>query len=790
MAMSAERTPAFGDLLRQSRLAAKLTQERLAELAGISARAVTDLERGVIRAPRRDTLDMLAEALDLPPDEREEWHRLRRQYSTRRPPNQPRGSTEARLPQPPDSLIGRDEDVKGLVAILESDTRLVTVTGVGGVGKTRVALEVGHRVGDAFKNGVRLGVRLIELSTVRDPNLLVPAIAQELGLREGDADALGERLRTYLSRRNMLLILDNFEHLLDAAVDVSELLASSPTLNVLVTSRARLQIHAEHEYPLSPLRIPSREGVPSHEHADAYSAIQLFVERSRQVNPDFSLTSDNVKAITTICTQLDGLPLAIELAVTRIKVLTPQQMLPRLLHRFEFLTEGLQDAPDRHRTMRAAIGGSYDLLHSEEQELLRRLSVFVGGWTFEAAEAVAPPGVDVLDGLSTLANNSLIHHSTQANGLSRFRILETVREFGLELLHHLGEYDDLRDQHASYFLQLAEEAEPELKGPRQVEWLAILGNELANFQAALEWSVRPDVDPEIALRLAGALSWFWESRGHVSEGRHWLNRALSKGSAKQKIQLKALAGAGWLAHIQHDSSTARAILHECLDIARETGDRWTTAWAFHLLGRVAYFDGDAETARAFGEQSLSLARDVDDQWIVAWALHLLALAAHIEGDFNTARRCYEESLEIRQEIGYPEGIGTVTGLLGMLALREGDHDRALRLLRTSLMTNRDLGARWLTINMVANIVTIAAIYGDPIRAARLAGFVAAMSDSVGASPIPIAESTFQEGLSAARRALGDGAYEHSWSDGQSLSMDEAIDEALSVKTSGPLSPQT
>lgn len=775
--MPSQQTPSFGDRLRESRVAAKLTQEALAERAGISTRAITDLERGVIRAPQRDTLDMLADALDASEEQRQEWHSLRRRLSARGPRAESPESASTQLPQPPNILVGRDEEVRDLVALLSRpQVRLVTVTGPGGVGKTRVALAVAYELAGTFHHGVRF----IELAAIRDPRRLMPAIAESLGIREGEAEMVPDRLRTHLSQRHMLLVLDNLEHIPAAASDIAVLLASSAQLIMLLTSRAPLQIQAEQEYPLSPLAIGGKSRIIDVTEAESSPAVQLFVQRSQQVAPDFALTADNVAPIIAICSQLDGLPLAIELAAARTKVLTPREMLPRLSHRFEFLTEGAQDSPMRHRTMRAAIAWSYDLLGHDAQRLLRLLSTFGGGWTLEAAEAIAPGDVNVLDGHALLTNSSLIYQTSTADDKSRFRMLETIREFAMEQRQHSDERARDCRIHAEYFLDLAEIAEPELRSSGQRKWLEVIGKEIANFRVALEWSERDDVEPEMGLRLATALCWFWESRGHVSEGRGWITEALARRGTDATVRMRALSGAGWLAHIQRESGAAREYLNESLTIAQDIGDSWTIAWNLHLLGRVAYFDGDSKSARTFGLRSLELAQEIHDEWLVAWAFHLIGLAAHIGGDFASARHAYQASLDIREEIGYPEGTGTVVGLLGMLTLREGDHETALELFHESLLTLRDLGARWLVINMVANIVAIAAEFGELHRAVVLAGFVSATSTAIGATPIPIAEDAYKTGLNALRSSMTPADFDKAWDGGQRLSLTEAIHESLLV----------
>ncbi len=760
-------------MLRERRTRVSLTQEELAERAGISVRTIADVERGIIRAPRRDTLELIADALELTDLERDEWRTLRRQLSMRRSDTAPSPS----LPQPPNQLIGRDREVNAVINLVtQPDTRLVTITGPGGVGKTRIGQAVGHALKDRFADGVAY----IELASTQDPELLLQTIAQQLGIRDSDQETPRSRLLRFLGQREMLLILDNAEHLRSAAADLAELLSSTSSLHILVTSRAGLRIGAEYEFPVVPLALPKWDGTRTLTGLQSYPGIQLFVQRARQVRPDFSLTDENSASVSRICAYLDGLPLAIELAAARVKLLPPEQIVPRLVHRLGFLSDGLADSPDRHQTMRAAIGWSYDLLDDADQRFFRRLSTFIGGWTLEAAEVMAPPGVDPVESLSRLVNDNLVEQLSAADGTVRFTMLETVREFGLEQLHILNEYEAVAGDHAALFLRIVEQAEPELRGPGQVEWLERLSVDIANLRSALEWLHRSESDPDRTMRMVASMTWFWETRGYVTEGRSWLIRALEQPSPPSITRMKLLAGVGWFAHIQQDSAAALRYLNEGLELAQSAADRWWESWILHLLGRVAYFDGDADEADRYATWSLEIALDLDDSWIIAWDEHLFGLAAFIRDDLEATRQHYERSLEIRERIEYPEGICLIHGLLGVLSLREGDPEAALQRLRKGLEAGQRIGARWLLINWLANLVFIAAEVGEYERAARLAGFVESMSDFTGAIPIPITRVMLERGIESTQKQLDEETYGDCYETGRSMRMTDAIDEAHSI----------
>jgi predicted ATPase len=536
------------------------------------------------------------------------------------------------LPAQPTVLIGREQEIAAACGTLRRpDVRLLTLSGPGGTGKTRLALQVAAELLDDFEDGVYF----VMLAPIRDPVLVLSAIVQTLGIRESSGRAQAESLKDYLREKRLLLLLDNFEQVVAAAPLVAELLAVAPRLKVLVTSRAALHLSGEREVAVPPLALPDRTRLPSLDRLTQYEAVRLFIERAQAVKADFAVTNDNAPAIAEICYQLDGLPLAIELAAARIKLFPPQALLARLGNRLKLLTGGARDLPQRQQTIRDTIAWSYDLLDAGEQALFARLGVFVGGWTLESTEAVCNAdgdlSVEIMDGVAALVDQSLVRQNEGPDGEPRFTMLETIHEYALERLAGSGEIDVVWRRHAEYFLALAEAAEPHLRRHEQIAWLDRLEREHDNLQAALRWSLNRG-EGETATQLAVALYEFWNVR-HVSETRRWFEEILSRADMMSPtlLRAKALLTAGRVSDSYADQRTR---FEESLAISQALDDKRGIADALHFLGNVTARQGDREGALARYEESLAIYRELGDKAGIAATLVSQAHLAFLQGEYE------------------------------------------------------------------------------------------------------------------------------------------------------------
>jgi non-specific serine/threonine protein kinase len=624
------------------------------------------------------------------------------------------------LPAALTSFVGRERELAELGRLLEAQ-RLVTLVGPPGVGKTRLALRLAEEARGRFADGAWL----VELAPLADPrSALVPAlvpqaVAAALGVREEPGRPLIGALLAALGPRH-LLVLDNCEHLVEACAELAvEILRACRRVRILATSREVLAVAGEATWAVPSLSLPDPDRPPPPERLAESEAVRLFGERVGLVAPGFAVTGANAAAVAEVCRRLDGIPLALELAAARVKILSPEQIAARLDDRFRLLTAGSRTALPRQRTLRGAIDWSHGLLPGPERVLLRRLAVFAGGWTIEAAETVCSgDGIaadDVLDLLAQLVGKSLVL-AEDRGGEMRYRLLETLRQYADEELRGAGEETLLRGRHCAWFLDLAERAEPGLVGPEQAAWLEGLEREHDNLRGALRWAVDHG-EAETGLRLGAALWRFWWVHGHLSEGRRWLEAALAQGAgAPPTARAKALNAAGNLALARGEYEPARAFLEESLALWRGLGDQGSTATALYSLGRVAHRTGDHAAARALTEESLALRRALNDRWGMAVSLNMLGEIARAQGDY-AAGPLYEEGIGLFRAAGDTRGVAIATHNLGIVARAQVDHERAAALHHAALALFHELGDREQIACSLIKLAHLALIQGDSERAA-------------------------------------------------------------------------
>jgi non-specific serine/threonine protein kinase len=734
----------FGALLRQYRLASGLTQEALAEQAGLSPRSIQHLERGETR-PYRDTVRRLVQALGLAGEQRARLEAVAPAAPRRTTPSEARQPSASALisaargpvqaptePVPPaphnlpvqlTSFVGRDTALRALQDLLITDStspHLITLTGAGGSGKTRLALEVAAILlqRPIFTDGIFY----VGLGSLSDPELVIPAAARTLGLAEMAGRTPLAALVDHVRARRLLLVLDNMEHLRGATPGIAALLESCPHLRVLATSRVPLHIYGERDVPVPPLPAPDPGRLPALEQLAAYDAVRLFVARARDVAADFALTRHNAAAVAAICAQLEGLPLALELAASRCKVLSPQAIMARLDRRLPLLVNAAPTLPARHRTLRAAIAWSYDLLGAQEQALFRRLAIFAGGCSLSAVEALGRGShllpsleLETLEGVTILVDHSLLHPdpACQDDAEPRFLMLETVREYALEQLVAAGEREALQQQHADYYGAIAGEAAPHLADGGATGWLERLEREHDNLRTALAWLLAQG-EADQSLRLAIALTPFWSAQGHFGEGRTWVAAVVSlPGSASHPTERAILLEqAADFAHRQRDLAPARSLLEESLALWRAVGDRRGIARAQCALADAIFNLGDPGTARVLFEESLALWRELGEKRELARTLYLFAFLPLCEEDRATARALAEESLHLARAVDDRALTAGGLAFLGWMSLEDGATDAARALYTESQALRQEVGDRWFINLHRVNLAQLAIVEGE------------------------------------------------------------------------------
>jgi predicted ATPase/DNA-binding XRE family transcriptional regulator len=805
----------FGGWLKRRRGGLGLTQKELAHQVGYAEVTLRKVEADDLR-PSRQMAQKLAEALQIGPEERAQFIKFARDepgwdetaLSTQTPPAM-LPANQSNLLAPMSSFIGRDQEIQQLQQMLcRHDVRLVTLTGPGGIGKTRLGLEVAVGLRDHFTDGLFF----VALASIDNPILVVSAIAQALGIRD-PSNQLLESVKAHLHTKHLLLLLDNFEHLVAAAALVSELLQNCSRLSILVTSRSLLHVYGEHEYPVPPLTRPDLKQLGPGmldlpRFLSQYAAVALFVQRAQAAKPGFSVTNANAPAVAEICVRLDGLPLAIELAAARSKLFPPQALLlllgSTLGGRLQLLTGGAIDLPARQQTLRNTIAWSYDLLDKGEQSLFRRLCVFVGGFTLEAVEAVYGDMVNdsansqspsspvtmsrlqVLEGIAALVDKNLLWQAEQAPPAGypqpRCGMLETIREFGLEQLAASGEAEVLWQQYAHFYLALAEEAESRICGPEQDMWLERLEAEHDNLRAALDWCYRGDRNIDTGLHLANALWHYWRLQGYLGEGRAYLEGilALSEPSLSPSVYVQALARAGWLAVVHGDLLRADELCEQALLLGRAAGEKWSIGLACNVLGTIARANNQPTTASVLYEEALTISREIGDLWLIALSLANYGVLAFLQEKYQQAIARIEEALVLFHATGDRFYVGGMLDLVGRIARQQGNYQQARHFFRKGLDLDWNSGNVWGLARSLSGLAGLCAETGEAERAARLFGAEAMLRKLLHAGLVPAIISDHEHTLDIVRKQLDTATFTAAWEAGQAMTKEQAAAYAREI----------
>ena len=728
-----------------------------------------------------------------------------------------RSATEVihNLPAQLTTFVGREEEITAICETLRHEhVQLVTLTGAGGTGKTRLSLEAATRMTDYFTSGVFF----VSLGDITDPNQVAPRISQQLEVWEGGSQPLLQSLKDYLQDKNILILLDNFEQLIPAASVVAELLASAPALKVLVTSRILLNLRGEHEMPILPLDIPDPDKLPPLERLAENESVKLFVTRARAAQPNFTLTGDNASLVARICQRLDGLPLAIELAAARIKLLPPQAILARLTDRLKLLTGGAQDLPSRQRTLRNTLDWSYGLLNPQEKALYARLSIFVGGFTLEAAEAVCNQenSMDILDGVTSLVNNSLLKQESTSGSEPRFRMLETIREYALERLAEKGERVELERRHALYYADIVKDAGYYLFGSEASYWLNWLEIEHDNVLATLAWSQSTPEGLELGPSLVTFLNWFWYRSGLLNEGRMWTERVLASsagidpkpggGMTLQMVSLLAmwqgdlniaiakareslalwqkledeqnlpwvLMGTGIVLLNMGKDDEAHPLLKEAQALFQKMGMPYMQAVALVHLGNVALGLENPAEATQWHHQAHRIFREIGEEWGLSFVLNNLGEVARVQGDYGQAGKYYEESEALLKVTGTKGDQARLVHTLGYIALHSEDFEKAEMQFRESLAMFRKLGNKRGIAECIAGLAALRVRQGSQHAAAQMLGAAEALLGASGAAWWPADRVEVEKTRAILQLALSEDEFATAWKEGQGMTLDQAI----------------
>lgn len=774
----------FGLWLKRRRKALDFTQQRLADMVGCSPETIYKIEAGK-RRPSTQIAGLLAEHLGVLDEERSAFVKFARSTASLVFLNKQRANTPWRtqflppnnLPARLTSFIGRESDVTVLrKKLLREDVRLLTLTGPPGVGKTRLSLHLGDEVLLDFPDGVFF----VELAQMTNPEWVVPRIARAVGNLETGRRSSLENLKQALYERQLLLILDNFEHILDAAPTVQAILTSCPLVKIVVTSRAPLRIRGERLFPLKPLALPPAESTQNVDQLLSWAAVRLFVERAQAIEPTFSLTENNADAVAALCARLDGLPLAIEIISARITILPPEALLNSLGGQHLLHSEGTKDMEARHQTLNAAIAWSYNLLDEPEQRFFRRMGIFRNGCTLEAAEAVCEPPGNILDSLAALMNMSLVKRTMTATDDPRFEMLDTIREYSLSQSALHQETESLRHRHAEYFLDFALRGELELRGTNQVVWLEKLERDHGNLQAAFHY-FQSSQNWEMALQLAGALFEFWALHSHILEGLEMIDLVLKAAPDNGELLLlraKAMNGAAILTLFAGEHTAAYRYAEKAIDIAKRVEEDWNVALASMAIGLTHVWQREFDVAEMIFNNGLEAARRINDKWLMATLFNGVGNAARAQADYERALAHYKQGLALAREIGHLWLGAHLLANLGLVFQAQRQYDKAYASYRESLKNSLQLNDEHGIALAVEKLGGLSAAGKHPRRAAMLLGAAAALRRRINVPGNPDELRQHKDSVRLAHSQLDETTFAAAWQEGKAMPVEQAIALAL------------